>query len=139
MFLNDLIELINIQENIKNNHVVVMIDANESLHEKPGNIQRLIKETSLIDVFTHHMDSDCNIPTYITGTKRIDYIFATYQTLEYVKNVGYLNFYEDKIGTDHRGCFIDLSEDMIDDKVLLTRPEKKTNRKQKRYRRYIHI
>ena len=125
VFLNDLIELINIQENIKNNHVIVMIDANESLQEKPGDIQRLIKETSLVDVFTHHTDLECNISTFTKGSKRIDYIFATYKTLKYVKNVGYLNFYEDKMGTDHRGCFIDLSEDMIDDKVLLTRPDKR--------------
>ena len=125
MFLNDFIELINVQESIPNNHVIIMLDANKSLDERPGDIQRIIKETTLIDVFTHYTGEECSIPTYTKGSKRIDFIFASYKTLKYVKNVGYPNFYKDTIGTDHRGCFIDLSENMIDEKVLSTRPDKR--------------
>lgn len=69
VFVNDLIELINTQENIPNNHVIVMMDANESLDEKSSDIHRLIRDTTLIDAFTHSTGIECNIPTYIRGRK----------------------------------------------------------------------
>jgi hypothetical protein len=76
-----------------------------------------------VDVFNLHTGQECNIPTYTRGTKRIDFILASYNILPFVEKVGYTAFY-DASESDHRGAFLELSDKIIDNKVELKRPKK---------------
>ena len=124
-FIDDMIELIKYEESQPNNSVIVMLDANEFLYDKSNDLQRLLKDTSLIDTFNRKLDCECNIATYEFGKKCIDYIFTSANLLPHVANVGYLAFGENDIVSDHRGLFIDLHESFIENKIEFQRPEKR--------------
>jgi exonuclease III len=94
---------------------IVMLDANEAVEDKEGSLRRIFKSTNLVDVFELHTGRKCEIPTYTRGTKRIDFILASYNLLSYAKKVGYIVFY-DASESDHRGAFIELSNGIIDNK-----------------------
>jgi hypothetical protein len=53
-----------------------MIDVNENLNDSEGGLT-LIESTTPLDTFTHFGHEECNIPTYIRGTKKIDYILTS--------------------------------------------------------------
>jgi hypothetical protein len=82
------------------------------------------KSTNLVDIFELHTGKKCETPTYTRGTKRIDFILSSYNLLPYVKRVGYTALY-DASESDHRGAFIELSNDLIDNKIELKRPKKR--------------
>jgi hypothetical protein len=101
-----------------------MIDANENTNDSEGGIRTLLQESSLIDIFSEINDDVCNISTYIRGSRKIDYIFTSDNLLPFIKNVGRLPFYMYN-NSDHRGLFLDISHDLLDNKVELKRPEKR--------------
>ena len=68
--------------------------------------------------------TECNIPTYVRGTKRIDFILTSINILPFVSRMGYTAFYEVN-ESDHRGMFIDLSNKLLDNRVELRRPKKR--------------
>ena len=94
------------------------MDANEVLDTRKGNLRKLIEDTTLVDTFSKFSNEDINIKTFAGGSTRIDYIFTSESLLKYVKRVGYPPFYTQN-ESDHRGAFIDLSNEMIDEKVQL--------------------
>jgi vacuolar-type H+-ATPase catalytic subunit A/Vma1 len=57
-------------------------------------------------------------------TKRIDFILSSHNLLPYIKKVRYTAFY-DASGSDHRAAFIELSNDVIDNKIELKQPNKR--------------
>jgi hypothetical protein len=59
----------------------------------------------------------------IRGTQRINFILSSYNLPPYVRKVGYTAFY-DASGSDHRGAFIKLSNNIIGNKIELQRPKK---------------
>ena len=124
-FVDAMIALIKTLEAEKNHYIILMIDANESLNEKEHQLRRIIHDTSLVDAFTHHTGELCDIPTYEDGKKRIDYIFTTTNLLPFIDKVGYLAFGEDNIMSDHKGAFIDINENIIDNKIEFKRPAKR--------------
>jgi hypothetical protein len=124
VFIEDIINIIQEHNNDANNHIILMLDANENINDSEGNISHLLKETKLIDVFSHISKEECNIPTYARGSKKIDYILTTTSLLPYINNVGCLPFYMYN-NSDHRGLFIDISEELIDTKVALKKPIKR--------------
>jgi hypothetical protein len=88
IFIDDLIKLIQIQEQDPQNMCVVMMDANKAIEDKEGSLRKNFKATNLVDVFTMHTGQQCEIPIYTRGTKRIDFILASYKLLPYVKKSG---------------------------------------------------
>ena len=123
-FIDDIITLISEYEKDSNNHIILMLDANETLQEA-GHLCRLLEKTTLIDAFTHHSGIECSLPSYDRGNRRIDYIFTSANMIHYISKVGYLAFNENEIMTDHRGLFIDFHESLIENKVELKRPDKR--------------
>ena len=124
IFIEDMINLIQELEMNPNHHIVLMLDANESIQDKEGSLRKLINSTTLTDVFSHLSGAECNIPTYYRDSRKIDYIFTSRNLFPYVKRCGILPFYQYN-QSDHRGMFIDISNLLIDNKVELQRPSKR--------------
>jgi hypothetical protein len=123
IFIEDLIKLVRKEEINLNNLCVVMLDSNEAIDDKEELLRKLFRETSLLDVFALHTKQECNLPTYMRGTKRIDFILASANIMSYVEKVGYTAFY-DASESDHRGAFMEISNKIIDAKVELQRPKR---------------
>jgi ribonuclease HI len=124
IFIEDMISLIiNINKNA-DNYIILMLDANENINDSESGLSKLLRETSLIDIFSHIGGEDCNIPTFIRGTRKIDYIFSTANLLPYIKHAGCLPFFMNN-NSDHRGMFIDISEELLDTKLDLKKPDKR--------------
>jgi hypothetical protein len=78
IFIDNLIELIQIQEQDPLNMCIVMMDANNAIEDKERSLRKIFKATNLVDVFTMHTGQECEIPTGTRGAKRIDFILASY-------------------------------------------------------------
>jgi hypothetical protein len=120
IFMKDLIALIKDLEQDPLMMIILMMDANTSLHDESSPLKHMIAETSLVDAFQQVTGEPCNIPTYVRGSKRIDYIFTS-QLIPFINKVRYLGFYKSN-DSDHRGLFIDVDDSLLDNKVELKRP-----------------
>jgi hypothetical protein len=120
-----------------------MWDANESIEDTAGEVRKLLRETKLVDTFTQIAGDPGDLPTYSRGRKCIDYIFTSRDLLPFISRVGYLAMFEAN-NSDHRGMFLDISECILDTKVILSRPTKRyIGSKSKadiiyKYKNYIH-
>jgi hypothetical protein len=74
IFIRDLIDIIKELDESKNSHTILMLDANENINDSEGGISYLIRETTLVDVFSEIGNDECSLPTYTRGSKKIDYI-----------------------------------------------------------------
>jgi hypothetical protein len=75
LFMTDLIKEIQEIEKDPNNYVILMWDANESIHDKSGNLCNLIFKTRLVDALI--AEDPEPLPTYIRGKKQIDFILSS--------------------------------------------------------------
>jgi hypothetical protein len=143
LFITDIIKTIKDIEEDPNNLCVLMWDANESIEDKSGSIRKLMKETTLVDAFSQVAGDPGSIATYRRGKKRIDYILTSQSLVPYISRVGYLALYESNL-SDHRGMFMDITENILDTKVNLSRPAKRhigsksTPVSIYNYKQYIH-
>lgn len=89
--------------------ILLMMDANTNTNDV--SLQRIINSAKLYDILgaTHGYNSP---PTYIRGTKTIDYMFGTERVLQAVKNGGIRPF-NAEILSDHRALWIDLDMSRI--------------------------
>jgi hypothetical protein len=92
--------------------IVLMIDANESIGDKPGGLTTILGRLELADLVRckHLNTSEPN--THVRGTTRIDYIFGSKTIQKHCKKAGILPF---GIGymSDHRAIFAELDIDSI--------------------------
>jgi ribonuclease HI len=123
-FIDDIIIMLQSYQLDDNNYTILMMDANENVNDSEGGLARLIQDTNLIDVFSLIGTEECNTPTYVRGNKKIDYILTSESLSPFIKNVGCLPFYIYN-NSDHRGLFIDVSEELLDAKVELQKPKKR--------------
>jgi exonuclease III len=96
--------------------IILMMDANKGIYDNKGGVQKLLKETSMIDTFSVFTGAMFNIPTYTRGSKRIDFIFTSNNLLKFTRNAGYTRFF-DTNESDHRGAFIELSNLLLDNRI----------------------
>eukprot|EP00978_Attheya_sp_CCMP212_P043108 scaffold275461_cov63-Attheya_sp.AAC.1 len=82
-----------------------MVDANSPLND--AGFAKFVANSTLCDLLgsKHGMDSP---PTYLRGSKTIDYLLGTPDIALATLACGMLKFH-DGIFTDHRGMYIDLS------------------------------
>jgi hypothetical protein len=124
IFIEDMILLIRSISKNPENYIILMLDANENLNDSEGGLSKLLYETKLIDIFSYLGGDECNIPTYIRGTRKIDYIFSSSNLIPHVRNAGCLPFFMHN-NSDHRGLFLDVSEELLDNKTVLKRPDQR--------------
>jgi hypothetical protein len=89
-----------------------MMDANESIGEKPGGLSRLIGKVRLIDLLKHRHPNNGDQNTYTRGSRQIDYILGTATIRDQCMQAGLLLF-----GTgyhsDLRAIFVVINIDNI--------------------------
>jgi hypothetical protein len=85
--------------------ILLMIDANEHVGEKPGGFTSLLGRLEMTDLVRHRHPSATEPNTHIQGSQRIDYIFGTPKIREHCTAAGILPF---GIGyhSDHRPVFV---------------------------------
>jgi hypothetical protein len=85
--------------------IILMLDANETIGDKPGGLSQVIGKIGLVDLLQHQHPNNGNQNTYARGNKPIDYILGTANVREQCTRAGILPF-----GTgyhsDHRAIFI---------------------------------
>lgn len=102
--LDDLSDFI-IAEQRNGYEIILMIDANESQHDKP--MLTFLQKTGLSDVHSHHHEHG-PITTRRGSTQVIDYIFATDGIMDNVTACGHLAYHEGCI-SDHILTWIDIN------------------------------
>lgn len=88
--------------------VILMIDANEHIGEKPSTLTQLLKDTGLSDIITHRHQDNNPPSTYSRGSKRIDYALGTRRVCQHVSSCGILPLgwgYQ----SDHRSTFFKMN------------------------------
>jgi hypothetical protein len=110
-FYNDLEKLIQgwIKQNIE---IILLIDANETIGEKPGGLSSAVGRLGLVDLIRDRHFSDEHIHTYSRGSKQIDYILGTKMVQANCQRSGMLPF---GIGypSDHRALFVKVNLEQI--------------------------
>jgi hypothetical protein len=124
IFIKDMIDLIKQLNQNTDNYTIMMLDANENIHDSEGGIELLLRENKLIDTFSEIGKDECNITTYVRGSRKIDYIFTSTELFPYLKHMGCLTFYMYN-DSDHRGLFLYITTDLLDNKVELKLPDKR--------------
>ena len=107
-FTNDLDEFL--KDVKKENHeIMIMMDANESIHEKASKLRNIMAKHQLTDVhrMLNETGNEEDWRTYNRGTKKIDYIFGTPGVLDWTTKCGMEEF-NARIQSDHRGLWIDV-------------------------------
>jgi hypothetical protein len=81
--------------------ILLMLDANEHIGEKPGGLSRLISKFQFTDLMLQcHPEKE--IPnTYVRGSRRIDYILGTPKVARHCEQAGILP-YGTGYNSDHR-------------------------------------
>jgi hypothetical protein len=87
--------------------ILLLIDANEQVGATPGGLGKIIADNGLFDIIANQHNVDRYPPTYIRGSKRIDYIFGTDRVQTFCKTSGMLPFGYG-YPSDHRAIFVRL-------------------------------
>jgi hypothetical protein len=85
--------------------IILMIDANEPLSERPGGLGNLIGRHELIDLSSKILQNNETVTTYARGSKKIDFIFGTRRVEKFCEGSGIVPF---GFGypSDHRALFV---------------------------------
>jgi hypothetical protein len=96
----------------KNYEILMMIDANETVGEKPGGITMILGKVGLIDLTSSKHPNGTPPNTHSRGSKKIDYMFGSIRVKEFCTRAGITPFglgYQ----SDHRTLFIILDIEQI--------------------------
>ena len=88
--------------------IILTGDFNDVIGDSNNALTMLISDFGLIDVHTNKHGFDTDIPTYIRGPRRLDYMFVSRRLLDHIKKCGYEKF-DVRIVSDHRGSYADFS------------------------------
>jgi hypothetical protein len=100
--------------------ILLMIDANEQIGEKPGGLTSVMGKLGLTELVRHIHPNSQEPNTHIRGSHRIDYIFGTTRVRDNCFKAGILPF-----GTgyqsDHRAIFVTINmENILSSKITAT-------------------
>ena len=103
-FLQDLQSFITAWRNKgEHNEVIVLMDANQQLKEK-NCLGNFVQSTGLIDIVAEREPHLADDPTYLWGSKRLDYILISPGLTKAVVKVGHHPFHQ-HIVSDHKGIY----------------------------------
>jgi hypothetical protein len=92
--------------------IILMIDANEPIGEKPGRLTSVISKAGLTDLIRYRHPHEEDVNTHIRGSKQIDFIFGSQGIRQHCDRAGILPFgygYQ----SDHRAIFIKIKIENI--------------------------
>ena len=84
--------------------MILMSDMNEYI-EDIGDLNELCTKHNLVDTVALLNPDIEQDPTYLYGSKRIDYIFTTYVLAEIALKAGHHHFHQHII-SDHKGVYL---------------------------------
>ena len=70
-------------------------------------IRHLANTCNLVDIHAHHHSDELEVPSFIRGSEKIDFCFATPHLLECITRSGIM-VHDDAYMSDHRTMFLDL-------------------------------
>jgi hypothetical protein len=88
--------------------ILLLIDANESMGERPGGLNQMIREIGLTDLIKYKHPAKPGINTYARGTKQIDYILGTARIRDHCSAAGILPF-GNGYQSDHQQLFVQIN------------------------------
>ena len=106
LFLDALEKLVT-EHRLKAVDIFLAGDFNEKIGVTPYEMARVLHAGDLTDIYHHKHGMSEEPVTYIRGSRRVDYAFASPRLLKRVLRMGYLPFH-DVYSSDHRGYFVDL-------------------------------
>jgi hypothetical protein len=112
---------------ILNNEAIILVgDFNERLGDDPNLMASICGEFDLLDVHDFQHGDAATVPTYIRGSKRLDYCFVTPGLAPFVRRSG-VNLFNEYYHSDHRALFldIDLKAYLGDSLPKLARPDQR--------------
>eukprot|EP00980_Cylindrotheca_fusiformis_P017822 scaffold5640_cov132-Cylindrotheca_fusiformis.AAC.1 len=94
--------------------LILMGDFNEDIGSGDSKLQCLFQDQDLrlIDIIGRCHPSTQQLPTYIRGSKRLDFVLITSDLIPAVRKCGYLP-YHSHFRSDHRFAFIDFDNDIL--------------------------
>jgi hypothetical protein len=107
--LKDLSELI-AQKRQSNYKPILMMDANGSV-ATDEKFRKFLLSNNLIDPY--YVKFKASPPTYVRGTKRLDYIVMDESLSEAVARIGYLGSHEGVVDADHSYAYVDFRSDAL--------------------------
>jgi hypothetical protein len=97
-----------LQHRIRNHEAIILAgDFNERLGDDPNLLASICGEFDLFDVHDFHHGDSTMIPTYIRGTKRLDYCLLSPCLAPFVHASG-INRFNECYHSDHRAIFLDI-------------------------------
>jgi hypothetical protein len=88
--------------------LILMLDANKPLGDRPGGLGNLVGRHSLINLSKTILHANENVTTYARGSKKIDFIFGTRRVEKFCEGAGLVPF---GFGypSNHRALFIQIN------------------------------
>ncbi len=92
----------------KNYEIILSGDLNEEVGTDVDGFTRLSAKWELVEIIQHHHGTTQEPPTYVRGTRRLDYAFCTPNLVPSITSCGILP-YSKIIDSDHRAIYVDFS------------------------------
>jgi hypothetical protein len=98
-----------VQRSQNNRETVITVgDFNEKLSDDPNLIASTCTQFNLFEALDYHHGDEAMIPTYIHGTKRLNYEFLQ-QDLQPFLLVSGFNMFNECVHSDHQDTFLDIN------------------------------
>jgi hypothetical protein len=88
--------------------VIIVGDFNEQLSDDPNLIASTCAQFNLCEALEYHHGDGAMVPTYICGSKRLDYVFVQQELQPFLLASG-LNLFNECVYSDHRATFLDIN------------------------------
>lgn len=107
-FLDDLDTFLTTLRLDKKHEILLMLDANENVHDKNSKLHSLMLKHELVDLHGYLHGDDCEIATHLDGKRRIDYMFGSSGVIRNLSAAGIDAFYDGLKQSDHRSLWADI-------------------------------
>jgi hypothetical protein len=88
--------------------VIIVGDLNEQISDDPNLIASTCAQFNLFDALEYHHGDTAMVPTYICGSKRLDYGILQQELQPFLLASG-LNMFNECVYSDHRASFLDIN------------------------------
>jgi exonuclease III len=92
--------------------IILLGDFNETLDDHHSNMLTIASECELIDPWNQLYPNQSTLPTYIRGSKRLDYALISPKLVQSITAIGYLPFHY-LSSTNHRALFLDFDTNKL--------------------------
>jgi glycosylphosphatidylinositol transamidase (GPIT) subunit GPI8 len=88
------------------------MDANNGSEQGLGEVQDLIDQCQLVEIYVEKHKNETDFPTHENESRKIDFLFGTRNLIPHIEKVRYLH-YDEAFETDHHAIFCDISSEIL--------------------------